>query len=141
MNKKILSYILKVILIILIGLLFVLIVVSLLYSASAIQVTCDYEKSGEAGGIKVWSNLNLTESHFIGNIFENLSEQLNCTLSSETNLTEIECKKYFAPVINILNSNIDERNKTIRNDKIFMFISTILFVLLFIREIFLRRKK
>lgn len=110
--------------------------------ASATQIACDYSGDrGEEGGVKIWSNLDMNESNLVDTLLQkNLSETgLNCTLSPETNITEVECKRYFTPVINILNENIDEKNKIIKKQKICLGITLAVFVFLLIREIYLWR--
>lgn len=113
--------------------------------ASALQIEClYYGENGEAGGLKIWSNLNITGSSLVQNLLgENLTEQElnehNCSISSETNLTEVECKRYFSPVINILNSNIEQKNLKIKKLNYLLIGSIIIFALIVLREIYLWR--
>ena len=110
---------------------------------SAFQINCDYEEpDGEVWGIKLWSNKNMSEQNKTLVRMALLTEELteNCTLQ-ETNLTEIECKKYFTPVLAILNQNIREKNQTIKTQKLAINIFIVFTIFMLIREIYLWRKE
>jgi len=123
--------------------LFLILFLSLSFVSAELEIFCQYNESGINGGIKIWTDQNLTEENkeTIIKMMETDPTLESCKLEEE--LSYVTKAEQCNLIIGTLNSKIREKNSKIEKQKYyrtFCWVFVIAFIILLIINFYPRRK-